>query len=173
MMRNAVVAASVVSAIFLLACAKTVIDAVPTETDKNATVPTPAKDAGPKDSGTTKKTPPKEDPPADDPPATGGECSSETTFDTCLNCCGTAHQDGYNTFYGSYIECLCTSACATECSLSLCDQTNPTQPDAECDACIQANGNSCQADVSAACSADPDCIAFDKCIGDSQCQTKP
>lgn len=173
MMRTVVVAASVVSAVFLLACAKTVVDAVPTsETDKNATVPTPTKDAGPKDSGTTKKPPPKDD--TEDPPATtGGECSSEATFDTCLDCCSTAHQDGSDTFYGSYINCLCTSACATECSLSLCDQTNPAAPDAECDACITNNGNSCQADVSAACSADPDCIAFDKCVGDSQCQTKP
>ena len=172
MTRTVLFAASVLSAVFLLACAKTVVDSIPNpETDKNATTPTPTKDAG-KDATTTKKPPPKDEP-ADDPEPTGGECSNETTFDTCLDCCTTAHEDGANTFYGTYIDCLCTTACASECSLSLCDAANPTAPDAACDACISANGNACQADVAAACSADPDCIAFDKCIGDSQCQTKP
>lgn len=172
MMRNVVVAGSVLSAIFLLACAKTVVDAVPEpETNKNATVPTPAKDAGPRDSGTTKKPPVNND--DEEPAPTGGQCASETTFDTCLDCCSTAHEDGANTFYGTYINCLCTDACATECSLSLCDTANPTNPDAACNACITNNGSMCQAEVSAACSADPNCIAFDKCIGDSDCDTKP
>jgi hypothetical protein len=170
MMRTVLVASSVLSAVFLLACAKTVVDQIPAnETDKTATVPAPVKDAG-KDATTKKPPPPPEE---EEPEPTAGQCASETTFDTCLDCCSTAHQQGADTFYGSYISCLCTTACATECSLSLCDSANPTAPDVDCDDCITTNGNSCQADVSAACSADPDCIAFDKCIGDSQCQTKP
>jgi hypothetical protein len=174
MLRNAVVVGSVVSAVFLLACAKTVVDSVPDpETNKNATVPAPAKDAGAKDSSTTKK-PPVDNGGEDEQPApTGGQCANETSFDTCLDCCATAHEDGANTFYGTYIDCLCTAACATECSASLCDTANPTAPDAACDACISANGTMCQSDVAAACSADPDCIAFDKCVGDSDCENKP
>lgn len=175
MTRNVLVTASVVSTIFLFACAKTVVDEMPAS-DQNKTEPTggstttPSKDAGAtKDSGTTKKPPVDEE--EEEP--TGGQCASEQTFDTCLDCCVTAHPDGSDTFYGSYINCLCTTACATECSASLCDAANPTQPDLDCDDCITNNGNACQADVSAACSADPDCIAFDKCIGDSQCPSKP
>lgn len=174
MTRTVLASASVVSTILLFACAKTVVDEVPaTDTEKTEPTKTPAKDAGttaPKDSGTTKKPPVDEE---EEEPTGAGQCASEATFDTCLDCCTTAHQDGADTFYGSYINCLCTTACATECSVSLCDTANPTQPDVECEACITNNGNACQADVSAACSADPNCIAFDKCIGDSQCQTKP
>lgn len=172
MIRTVLVAASVASTFFLLACAKTVVDEMPT-TGQESTEPTtaPAKDAGAaaKDAGASKKPPPKEEEPAD----TGGQCANETTFDTCLDCCTTAHQAGADTFYGSYISCLCTTACASECSASLCNANNPTNPDAMCDACITSYGDMCQQDVIDACSADPNCMAFDKCIGDSQCQTKP
>jgi hypothetical protein len=170
MTRTVLVFASVVSAVFLLACAKTVVDQIPeNETDKTATVPTPTKDAG-KDSSTTKKPPAKDD---EEPEPTGGVCASETSFETCLDCCSTEHPQGSDTFYGSYVGCLCTSACAAECSLSLCDTANPAAPDFECEDCITTYGSTCQADVAAACNADPDCIAFDKCVGDSQCETKP
>jgi hypothetical protein len=173
MMRTALVATSVVSAVFLLACAKTVVDSVPTtETNKTAPTPTGAKDAGttpPKDAGSTKKPPVDQE---EDPPP-GGQCAAEQSFDTCLDCCSTEHPTGSDTFYGAYIQCLCTSVCTTECAASLCDTANPTAPDTACDACITANGNGCQADVSAACSAEPDCVAWDKCIGDSDCQNKP
>jgi hypothetical protein len=172
MMRNVLVTASVVSTVFLFACAKTVVDSIPTtETNKTSPTPTTKSDAGttpPKDAG-AKKPPPVVD---EDPPP-GGQCAAEQSFDTCLDCCSTEHQVGSDTFYGAYIQCLCTSACATECSASLCDTANPTAPDTACDACISANGSSCQADVSAACSAEPDCIAWDKCIGDADCESKP
>jgi hypothetical protein len=181
-MRTTLVTATVLSGILLLACAKKVVDTGPF-TEENGTLPdgggetkTPPKDAGGTSSPTGKDSGAKKPAPADpgDDPGTGtGQCAAEATFGDCVDCCATAHPDGSDTFYGTYIQCLCTTACATECSASLCDQTNPAAPDAACDACIQANGNTCQADVSAACSADPDCIAFDTCVGDSQCSTKP
>jgi hypothetical protein len=176
--RIALTSATVVLGIFLFACAKTVIDQSPTTDGNSATLPAPSKG---KDAGATSAddsapdaSSKKTTPPQDNPPATGGgDCSSETSRDNCIQCCSTAHQTGSDTFYGTLIQCLCTTACVSECSASLCDQNNPTQPDATCNACIQSNGSSCQNDVSTACSADPDCVAFNQCLQTSACNTKP
>lgn len=176
-MSSRTVLASVLVSGLVVACANAQVDPIPTS-DKSTTVPEP--DAGAnggtastgEDLGSKKK--PAPPPTGQDPKPTAGQCASEATFDTCLDCCVTAHPDGSDTFYGSYLACLCQAAnCELDCGTTLCDPVAPTQADAACNACIQAKGNNCQADVSAACSADPDCIAFDTCVGDSQCATKP
>lgn len=175
-MSSRTVVVSLVVSGLVVACANAQVDPVPTS-ENGTTVPEPdagrkaSETGGAKEDAGTKKAPP----PADQDPAPGaGQCAGESTFDACLTCCSNAHPDGSDTFYGSYIDCLCQPAnCGLDCDVSLCDPIAPTQPDAACDACIQAQGNSCQAAVSAACSADPDCIAFDSCVGDSQCATKP
>jgi hypothetical protein len=178
------VTAAVLSGFCLLACAKTVIDQ-PTSSDTSKTLPsdkTGTEDSGSpdsgkqsttKDSGTTKNPQPDPNDPNNPNNPTGGECSNEATGDDCTNCCATAHQTGANTFYGTLIDCLCTGSCGTQCAQTLCNQTNPAQPDTTCNACIQANGGSCQNAVTSACGADPDCMAFEQCLGDSQCSSKP
>lgn len=107
------------------------------------------------------------------PPA-NNQCATATTFDACMSCCSSAHQNGSDTFYGTLIDCLCRPQnCAYDCDTTMCNPIAPTQPDAYCNACIQQYSGSCQNSVSAACNSDPDCVAFDKCVGDSQCSNKP
>lgn len=173
MISRSVLAVVLASGLVVIACANAPVDSMPT-TETGAVLPEP--DAGSKGTGggtkdAGKKAPPPED---EDPAPAAGQCASEATFDTCLDCCVAAHPTGSDTFYGTYIDCLCLPAnCATDCGLSLCDPFAPSAPDALCDACISAASASCQAPVATACSADPDCIAFDTCVGDSDCANKP
>lgn len=176
-MSSRIVVASLFVSGLVVACANAQVDPIPAS-DESSTVPAP--DAGAKASGSSAASEPdagkKKPAPADpgDPAPTAGACAGEASFDACVTCCSNAHPDGSDTFYGTYVMCLCETAnCGLECGTTLCDPVAPTQADAACSACIQAQGNNCQADVSAACSADPDCIAFDTCVGDSQCGAKP
>jgi hypothetical protein len=124
-----------------------------------------------KDSATTTVDPPAKD--ASVPDAPTGECSSSATQTACVQCCSTAHQDGAGAYLVATIDCMCLPAnCEKDCATSLCLADNPKNPDAACTACVTAKNNACAPSIKAACTADPECVAFDACVGASECNTK-
>jgi hypothetical protein len=123
------------------------------------------------DSSTVTTDPPPKDASVPDSPA--GECSSSATQTACVQCCSTAHQDGAGAYLVATIDCMCVPAnCSKECAATLCNADNPKGPDAECSTCLQAKNSACAPSIKSACTADPQCVAFDACIGGSDCTTK-
>lgn len=116
--------------------------------------------------------PPKKDAaPVDPPPA--GECSSEATQTSCITCCSNKHQDGSGVYFVALIDCMCLADnCAKDCAKTLCDPSNPQNADATCQSCVQAKNSACAPTVMSTCQADADCVAFDACIGKSNCSDK-
>ncbi len=124
------------------------------------------------DSSTTTTEPPTTDASAGD--SSAGECSSSATQTACVTCCSNAHQDGAGAYLVATIDCMCLPAnCATECATTLCNADNPKGPDAKCTTCVNGKNAACAPAIKTACTADPECIAFDGCIGGSSCTSKP
>jgi hypothetical protein len=116
--------------------------------------------------------PPKQDA-APPPPAPTGECGAEATQTGCVTCCQNKHEDGATTYGVALIECSCLEAnCAKECLPTICDENNPKNPDAACNTCMAAKSAACSGAIKTACNADPDCIKFDACVGESSCTSK-
>jgi hypothetical protein len=147
---------------------------------KGSTIPDTganASDAGSTDASSTHdaSTTPV-DPPAKDasvPDAPTGECSSSTTQTACVQCCSTAHQDGAGAYLVATIDCMCLPEnCAKDCATSLCLADAPKNPDAACSTCVTAKNAACAPSIKSACTADPNCVAFDACVGASECTTK-
>jgi hypothetical protein len=100
-------------------------------------------------------------------------CAEETTQNACGQCCATNHPAGYKVFQDSLLGCVCDgdgadggAPCATQCATTLC-KTPPVSADQTCQTCLQGSintGGACQESVSAACTANPDCIAQQKCV---------
>jgi len=123
------------------------------------------------DSSTITTEPPAKD--ASVPDAPTGECSSSTTQTACVQCCSTAHQDGAGAYLVATIDCMCLPAnCEKECATTLCNADNPKNPDTKCATCVQGKNNTCAPSIKSACTADPNCVAFDACVGASDCTTK-
>jgi hypothetical protein len=81
--------------------------------------------------------------------------------------------DGAGAYLFAVSECVCVDArCQRECGDTFC-AAEPKDPDSACNACITANTGPCTAQIKASCTADPDCVAFDTCMGESGCTTKP
>lgn len=116
--------------------------------------------------------PPKKDaavPPQ--PPV--GECGAETTQTACATCCSNKHENGAGVYFVALIDCMCLAAnCAKDCATTICVTDAPKNPDAACNACIAAKNTACAAVTKATCTADPDCVAFDACVGQSGCLSK-
>jgi len=131
-----------------------------------------APDAGaPDGADATTSTTPKKDAAPVDPPA--GECVAEKTQTSCITCCSTKHEDGSGTYFVALIDCMCLpDNCARDCEKTLCDANNPQNADSACQACVQAKNAKCATPIKTACQADPDCLAFDACIGASDCASK-
>lgn len=107
-----------------------------------------------------------------DGPAAGA-CASEASRNGCITCCSNFHQDGAAAFLLATIDCLCdASRCKTDCATTLC-ATDLKDPDARCNQCATDKDAECKGPVAAACAASPECVAFDKCVGDSGCAGKP
>ncbi len=107
------------------------------------------------------------------PDARAGECSDKPKQAACTTCCVNAHMDGAGAYLFAVSECVCVDArCQRECGTTFC-AAEPKDPDAACNACITANTGPCTAQIKAFCTADPDCVAFDTCMGESDCTTKP
>ena len=58
------------------------------------------------------------------------------------------------------------------CESTFC-AAEPKDPDAACNACITAETAVCSTIIQADCTADPDCVAFDKRVAESACLSKP
>jgi hypothetical protein len=131
----------------------------------------PAKEAGHVD-------PPPVAPPAaaldaGDDGAKPGECSSSADQTSCVSCCANAHVDGATTYYGTVMMCMCvTDKCQKDCESTFCNEDKPAAPNATCNSCISSFQTSCATDIETACNADPDCVAFDQCIAQSDCLGK-
>lgn len=107
------------------------------------------------------------------PDASTGECGDKPKQAACTSCCVNAHMDGAGAYLFAVSECVCVDArCQRECGATFC-AADPKDPDAACNACITANTGPCSAQIKTSCTADPDCVAFDKCMGESGCTTKP
>ena len=135
----------------------------PTDATPDASVPPPPDAAKP--------TTPKKDAAPADPPA--GECASEATQTSCITCCSNKHADGSGTYFVALIDCMCLpDNCARDCEKTLCNATSPQNADTACQACVQSKNAKCATPIKSACQADPDCLAFDACIGASDCASK-
>jgi hypothetical protein len=108
-------------------------------------------------------------------------CKNEKTLQECGQCCVTNHPKGYQVFQDSIIGCACkgmgadggVGPCATDCAQTAC-KNPPAQLDQACSTCLQtavSQGGACQEALSTACTAEPDCIAEQKCV--APCQGKP
>lgn len=107
------------------------------------------------------------------PDASTGECSDKPKQAACTSCCVNAHMDGAGAYLFAVSQCVCVDTrCQRECGTTFC-AAEPKDPDAACNACITANTGPCTAQIKALCTADPDCVAFDTCMGESGCTTKP
>lgn len=107
------------------------------------------------------------------PDASAGECGDKPKQAACTSCCVNAHMDGAGAYLFAVSECVCVDArCQRECGATFC-AAEPKDPDAACNACITANTGPCTAQIKASCTAEPDCVAFDTCMGESGCTTKP
>ena len=105
--------------------------------------------------------------------ARAGECSDKPKQAACTSCCVNGHMDGAGAYLFAVSECVCVDTrCQRECGDTFC-AAEPKDPDAACNACITANTGPCTAQIKASCTADPDCVAFDTCMGESGCTTKP
>jgi hypothetical protein len=84
---------------------------------------------------------------------------------------------GYLTFVNALLTCGCgtTAApgpCESACAATVCAAT-PAAPDSTCLACLDgpaqvaADGGpgSCEPAISSACKADPNCVAWEMCVG--------
>ena len=168
----ALVSAVVVASVCAAACSSTAKGADIT-TD---TMPAAAEDAAAPhpttDSAAPVVNPPKKDAgPVTLPPA--GECSSEVKQTDCVTCCSNKHMDGSGVYFVALIDCMCLPAnCAKDCEKTLCDPNKPQNADATCQTCVQAKNSACSTVVKNTCQADTDCVAFDACIGKSDCTGK-
>ncbi len=105
--------------------------------------------------------------------AAAGECGFHPKQTACTNCCVAAHNDGAGAYLFAVAECMCVEArCQKECNDTFC-APEPRDPDATCNACITAKTGECSGPIMTSCNADPDCVAFDRCMGESGCLSKP
>ena len=134
-------------------------------------------DAGSTDAAAARdSSPPTTEPTTKDasvPDSPAGECSSSVTQTACVQCCSTAHQDGAGAYLVATIDCMCLPAnCEKDCAATLCNADNPKNPDATCSTCVQGKNSACAPSIKNACTADPNCVAFDACVGASDCAIK-
>ena len=123
------------------------------------------------DASTTTTEPPTKDASAAE--TSTGECSGEATQSACISCCSKAHQDGAGAYRVATIDCMCLAAkCEKDCGATLCNANNPKAPDAACTTCVNGKNGACSQSIKSACTADPDCVAFDTCVGESSCAAK-
>jgi hypothetical protein len=102
-------------------------------------------------------------------------CSSETTAETCVTCCGydQAVDDKFAEADEAYIQCACEGTCGASCG-SFC--TDPqAEPTTACIDCLdsQAIQTSCGPKADEICEKDTACKAFLACEEASGCLDKP
>ncbi|MBW2455004.1 MAG: S1 family peptidase [Deltaproteobacteria bacterium] len=115
------------------------------------------------------------------------DCINNCSTQSCYNQCAATHSSGYAVYQQIY-NCVCTTACVTECAADPlcappppCGFTSPNNP--QCQNCWEQNccdeGNDCAADPycvecitsitpPSGCASDPEAMAFKGCLLD-QC----
>ncbi|MBX3202126.1 MAG: hypothetical protein KF894_28615 [Labilithrix sp.] len=100
-------------------------------------------------------------------------CGGAKTQDACAQCCLADHQAGGAVYIGALQACTCKAEnCQEDCADTYCAET-PAQPSAKCATCAQGLQQACGQEVTTACNANQDCVAFNKCLVDSGCGMKP
>ena len=111
-------------------------------------------------------------------------CGAMSTKNACVACCAGDHDGGVRTLLTAEADCACSDnqhclgaqKCGQQKATCLA-QAGEADAAAACTACFQETlkadaGNSCIPQITAACSANPACIAFEQCSA-TQCQGKP
>jgi hypothetical protein len=126
----------------------------------------PASDAGSSDAGSSAGE-------AGDEMATNpDQACAAMDASACSSCCYNNHTSGANVASSAFYSCVCTPAnCQTQCAQTDCNSS----PDAgfpeagdPCDLCEQQaapydGGGACGPQITAACNASTDCVAFFLC----------
>ena len=128
-------------------------------------------------SGTTQEGNPTDpaDPASPATPATpapaNGQCSAQTTFDTCMQCCDQAFPGGFEVDANAFGQCACESpgVCAQACAGSFCAGAAPT---AACEQCL-AGATQCNTQAETTCNANASCKGVFTCLDTSGCEAKP
>ncbi len=104
--------------------------------------------------------------------ASVGECGSHPGRAACSECCVTKYTDGAGAYLFFVNECMCVKErCADACATNFCSP-DLKDPDVACNNCLSTKNSECAPLVGSQCTADADCAAFDKCMGESGCLKK-
>lgn len=113
--------------------------------------------------------------PANPAPATPtpgtGQCSAQTTFDTCAQCCDQAFPGGFDVDAQAFGQCACEApgVCAQACAGSFCAGGQATPA---CEQCL-ASATQCQQVAETTCNANASCAGAFTCFDSSGCEAKP
>ncbi len=103
-------------------------------------------------------------------------CSGAVTPEECTSCCAGMHSEGAEAYSTALTDCVCgTGVCETLCTNSECMAATP-EAGSPCAVCIGKSllpdGGGCASPVSAACTSDPDCVAYEACLSMNACSKK-
>ena len=90
------------------------------------------------------------------------ECKKAPDLETCDTCCGFTEEVA-RPYDEPYFTCLCEEKCQAECGATFCSEEG-SEPDATCEACLNANDDACSAKGEAECEKDAKCKAYLACI---------
>jgi hypothetical protein len=103
-------------------------------------------------------------------------CDMMTDAGACYGCCANNHTSGANTWNTAFFGCICAAPngtqglCQTQCANTDCSSSQDAgYPEAgdPCDLCetnATAPDGGCAPSINSACSASPDCVAFNNCV---------
>jgi hypothetical protein len=149
----------------------------PTNKKKNDPTPTNCESEGENlTSGTTENDPAAPAAPASPaapatPAPTNGQCSAQTSFDACFQCCDQAFPGGFEVDAQAFGQCACVSpgACAQACAGSFCAGGQATPA---CEQCLAA-ATQCNTVAESSCNANASCQGVFNCVATSGCEQKP
>lgn len=125
-------------------------------------------------------------------------CGATATYDLCNACCDMFHPGGGDVIPNVAYDCTCMKGsaailareCATPCKTTYCNDAGISAPDAgsSCEIClgkalagdagdasagVGSRPGDCRGPAISACVADPNCIAYEKCVQAADCNSKP
>ena len=106
------------------------------------------------------------------PAPQGGNCSAQTTWGACIDCCVALDPAGIKIADDAFVQCACQNpgTCAAACGNNFC--VNPDNATEACDNCL-AQATQCQQVSSTACQGNAGCKTVVGCFDTSQCEAKP
>ncbi len=145
----------------------------PAVSEEAGTLPAPAPVDASVDSAPRRDAAPEAAAPKPAPEPQGDECVGTSDRTSCVSCCMSGHPSGASTYFAALIKCMCVADnCQTDCASTVCGPA-PGLPDATCQACLTQKTSLCVPDIKAACSPDPECVAFSDCSTKADCLSKP